>query len=246
MGTPEGPYITASWDGGALSAKLAAEFPPGPRADTNFALDVTFDPVQHAWKGDYTHDGVTREVHFVRPAVLSPAKPSPFVGTWLFTEAEPRPFPVGMRPLCLSVAQSADGVFTEWQSTRGIGRAATGADPAFRSVGDDGGIEWAVTVDGDTLTLDSALYYDMLSGGGGAMAGPPPKFIGKISADGTEIDGKFGSTPDASMKAAYPMPTALLPRPAAMKRMADVESCVEQIQAHLPALPPPPGPQDEQ
>lgn len=184
--------MSASWDGQRLQALFKSNRASDDFAHPDFALDLKFDQAQQVWTGAYTRDGVTKQVQLARPGASVTENQSPLVGTWLLPQSQ-----LGgsvMMASCMSIDRAADGTFMAWLKNSSA-RPYDGAPYSGTEwLVDDSGDRWAITVDGETVTLDQAGY-------GGFIGGAPPrKFVGALSADGTEIAGKYiqsGETPPA-------------------------------------------------
>jgi hypothetical protein len=177
---------TMKWDGQRL--QLNFKIDPRRSDKEEFSLDVTFNLPQEVWTGTYTRAGVTNQILLRRPGDGSgSAKSNPLVGLW---ELPDRQTPqMVIKQGCVQIARSADGTFLAWFQSAGsspfAGLAGNGnqSQPFIQVAA---GRRWGVTVDGTAVTLDEGTY---MSGIAGML---PRKFVGKLSADGSQIVGTFG------------------------------------------------------
>lgn len=204
-------YMSASWDGQRLQAKFKFD-KPSQFAHPDFALDLTFNSLQQNWSGDYTREGVTKQIHFERPSASGSAA-SPLVGIWSMPGSQ-----MGgsiMREGCIQITRTADGEFMAWSISSNLARFITNGVRSPMLAMDDAGQRWGITFDNGTVTLDQATYM------GGIAGALPRKFIGKISDDGSQISGHFaGGLALAPGENGDGQPTAIMKKTSA-------DSCVQ-------------------
>lgn len=177
--------MSSSLEGQRLKAEFKNDGPGGNFKHTNIALDLTFDEKQLAWTGNFTRNGITKPLRLERPAPSPGVKASALVGTWALPVSET--VDGNLRSYCLSIAQGKDGGFTVWEPS--IGYQWIGVDgppPPVATFEEYTGRRWGITVDGETVTLDSTTYMSGLPGG--IPAGP---FVGKLSMCGRQIVGRI-------------------------------------------------------
>ena len=149
-------------------------------AHGEFTLDTTFDEQQHGWVGTYAREGVTRPVRLERPGAPANTAPSPFVGTWMLPARTE--FFADERLSCemVNIAQGGDGSFLAWMNQTFLNVNTQGTPTLAQHAGG----RWGVTVAGDTVTLDRDAYSPGFVAGAVAPRG---KFVGRLTADGSQI-----------------------------------------------------------
>jgi hypothetical protein len=207
------PYLSASWDGQRLQAKFK-DVRPSKFEHPDFALDLSFNKKQEVWTGDYTREGVTKQIRLERPGVSSKANPNPLMGAWTFPATETRGR--NTRRGCLQIMQGTDGAFMAWTLSSEFGMTGRGRLPTTGTVLDNAGARWGIGIEGDMVTLDEWKYTGADAGG----IGIPAKFVGKISADGTLIEGKYVQDRAAAQGQPAEEPTAVM-------RKTSIESCTQ-------------------
>jgi hypothetical protein len=150
--------------------------PYGPHADLaafdghrlrvrhRFTMDVIFDPAMRRWAGTWTRDGETRPVVLERPTP-PPGTLNAFGGDWKGLPA------IGGAAGSLHIMQSADGTVTAWLDR-------------FIDVIDQRHGEWlrVSSVEGDVVVLE------LVSAGA-----PQWRYFGRLSADGSRLEGRWGT-----------------------------------------------------
>jgi len=173
-------YVLSSWDGQRLRFKFK-DTRPSKFAHPDFSLDLTFNQAQQVWTGDYSREGGTKQVRLERPGASSKTNGGPFVGTW--TRASSPEAASVNREGCVQIMQSTDGAFMAWPMSSDIVRMGRNISASTGTVLEGGGKKWGITVEGGVITLDPGAYQ------AGGMR--PAKFVGKLSADGTQIVGTY-------------------------------------------------------
>lgn len=198
---------SASWDGQRLQAKFKSDR-PSQFAHPDFVLDLTFNSLQQNWSGDYTREGVTKQIHFERPGASAGFASSPLVGIWSMPASQ-----MGgsvMREGCIQIARSADGESMAWSISSNLARFITDGVRSPMLALDNAGQRWGITFDNGSVTLDQATYM------GGVAGAPPRKFIGKISDDGSQMNGHFvGGLALAPEENGNGQPTAIMKKTSA-------------------------------
>jgi hypothetical protein len=180
------PFAGLTWDG----QRLKGTFKPHGRGQTNFSdpefgIDLTFDPRQQVWVGDYTRRGVTKQIRFERPGTSAPA--DPFAGVWAQPTSAESAHPMEPAGGCVQISRSVDGVYTAWTAGEGA-FFQQGTEPSPTALSNVvAGSKWGITVRNGTIMLDEAEYLSAIAGG------IPPTFSGKLSADGNQIVGDYVS-----------------------------------------------------
>ena len=209
-----------TWDGHRLRIESNSS---GPRSifQGNLVLDLTFNLEKGIWTGNYTHDAVTNPVQLTRPGALAKAASNRFLGAWSVSDTPPAAPGTSQ---CLYVFQGSDGKLIAWRDSKGAPMANPGVSRAMGTFEEDDGLEMTAQSSGDTLILQLASFW---SGGIGQR---DEKFAGKLTPDGTQINGTWGPDDQEARRGfpSQPDPGWSMPAPATtFTRMAG-PSCWSQ------------------
>ncbi len=153
----------ASWDGHRLRIERN-----GKSTDVfpdQMAIDLTFNGQKRLWTGTYTRRGTTKAVVLSRPAGLLKPASNPFLGRWHENDTN----------RCVYIVQGSDGKLLAWRTTMSPSAVS------FHEYGDALGVE----IESNTVTLREGIAEADSTGN------MPEKFVGKLSADGSQIVGHW-------------------------------------------------------
>ena len=183
-----------TWDGKRLRARVVSQVHPrsfavvtDPRDTVTTDLDLVFDGTQERWVGTFTRGGTMKQVELRRPGRFA-VGPSvqPFMGQWCPSSSADYP------PVCFTIIEGADGVLKG--STTPAGGSTLRAGPC-----DFTGLIPLVSSCGVTVDVAPAVRTIFLGERMGICC--PNWFTGRLSADGTHIDGAwtFGKSGGSSV-----------------------------------------------
>lgn len=139
-------------------------------------LDVDFRREAEAWTGSLTYRESMHIVRIRRPRTPPGVKRNPFVGKWRGLPGANAP----AAPTILHIVELSDGTITAW-----LDQKMGGFDCRTRSVEiyqNNGELLRVLSVAGNRIALQTTN-----------PMGPPFRYTGRLSADGTEISGAWSS-----------------------------------------------------